>query len=110
MMERASARASYNVAMRDTVILYDTLLYGIELPALVVSAINRKTEQYYIAEEYKFRVERERRESERKKIEAGGIREFQQIVSQGISGSYPRLGGIEATPPLSQSPNSKECV
>ena len=35
------------------------LVYGIELPALVVSAINRKTEQYYISEEYKFRVERE---------------------------------------------------
>ena len=73
MMERESERASYNVAMRDTVILYDTLLYGIELPPLVVHAINRKTEQYYIAEEFKFRVEREKRESERKKIEAEGI-------------------------------------
>src|SRR5262249_651091 len=70
MMERESESQSYNVAMRDTIILYDTLLYGIELPALVVHAINRKTEQYYIAEEFKFRVERERRESERKKIEA----------------------------------------
>src|SRR5437762_10708244 len=94
---------SYNVAMRDTFILYDTLLYGIELPALVVNAINRKTEQYYISEEYKFRVERERRESERKKIEAEGIREFQQIVSQGISDSYLRWRGIEATLQLSQS-------
>src|SRR5262245_50580903 len=83
MMERESDRASYNVAMRDTVILYDTLLYGIELPPLVVHAINRKTEQYYIAEEFKFRVEREKRESERKKIEAEGIAAFQQTVSQG---------------------------
>jgi prohibitin 2 len=52
MMERESDQASYNVAMRDTVILFDTLLYGIELPALVVHAINRKTEQFYISEEY----------------------------------------------------------
>ena len=96
MMER-EGETSYNVAMRDTIILYDTLLYGIELPALVVTAINRKTEQYYISEEYKFRVEREKRESERKKIEAEGIREFQQIVSQGISDSYLRWRGIEAT-------------
>src|SRR3977135_164039 len=73
MMEREGDATSYNVAMRDTVILYDTLLYGIELPTPVVNAINRKTEQYYIAEEYKFRVEREKRESERKKIEAEGI-------------------------------------
>jgi len=109
MMER-EGEESYNVAMRDTIILYDTLLYGIELPALVVNAINRKTEQYYIAEEYKFRVEREKRESERKKIEAEGIREFQQIVSQGISDSYLRWRGIEATLQLSQSTNSKVVV
>jgi len=109
MMER-EGEESYNVAMRDTIILYDTLLYGIELPALVVNAINRKTEQYYIAEEYKFRVEREKRESERKKIEAEGIREFQQIVSQGISDSYLRWRGIEATLQLAQSTNSKVVV
>jgi hypothetical protein len=83
---------------------------GIELPAAIVAAINRKTEQYYIAEEYKFRVEREKRESERKKIEGEGIREFQQIVSQGISDSYLRWRGIEATLQLSQSTNSKVVV
>jgi regulator of protease activity HflC (stomatin/prohibitin superfamily) len=110
MMERESDRASYNVAMRDTIILYDTLLYGIDLPALVVNAINRKTEQYYIAEEYKFRVEREKRESERKKIEAEGIREFQQTVSRGISDSYLRWRGVEATLQLAQSTNSKVVI
>ena len=110
MMERESEQASYNVAMRDTIILYDTLLYGIELPPAVVLAINRKTEQYYVAEEYKFRVDRERRESERKKIEAEGIRDFQQIVSQGISDSYLRWRGIEATLQLSQSNNSKVVI
>ena len=77
--------------MRDTVILYDILVTGIELPAAIVGAINRKTEQYYIAEEYKFRIEREKRESERKRIEAEGIRDFQQIVSQGISESLSAL-------------------
>ena len=71
MMER-EGEEQYRVSMKDTFILYDTLVQGIELPEFVVNAINRKTEQYYIAEEYKFRVERERRESERKKIEAEG--------------------------------------
>jgi hypothetical protein len=83
---------------------------GIKLPAAIVAAINPKTEQYYIAEEYKFRVEREKRESERKKIEAEGIRDFQQTVSQGISESYLRWRGIEATLQLSQSTNSKVVV
>jgi len=98
---------SYRVSMNTIFILYDVLVTGIELPAAIVAAINRKTEQYYIAEEYKFRVEREKRESERKKIEAEGIRDFQQIVSQGISESYLRWRGIEATLQLSQSTNSK---
>jgi regulator of protease activity HflC (stomatin/prohibitin superfamily) len=96
--------------MRDTVVLFDTLVYGIDLPELVVNAINRKTEQYYISEEYKFRIERERRESERKRIEAEGIHEFQQIVSQGISDSYLAWRGIEATLQLAQSTNSKVVI
>jgi hypothetical protein len=109
MMER-EGEESYRVSMRDTIILYDILVTGIELPTAIVAAINRKAEQYYIAEEYKFRVEREKRESERKKIEGEGIRDFQQIVSQGISESYLRWRGIEATLQLSQSTNSKVVV
>ena len=110
MMERETDERSYNVAMRDTVVLYDTLLYGIELPPMVVAAINRKAEQYYISEEYKFRLEREKKESERKRIEAEGIRDFQQIVSTGISDSYLRWRGIEATLQLAQSSNSKVVI
>src|SRR6266480_1822985 len=109
MMEH-EGEESYRVSMRDTIILYDILVTGIELPAAIVAAINRKTEQYYIAEEYKFRVEREKRESERKKIEAEGVRDFQQTVSQGINESYLRWRGIEATLQLSQSTNSKVVI
>jgi len=112
MMEHAGEEGeeSYRVSMSTIFILYDVLVTGIELPAAIVTAINRKTEQYYIAEEYKFRVEREKRESERKKIEAEGIRDFQQTVSQGISESYLRWRGIEATLQLSQSTNAKVVV
>src|SRR5262245_6660528 len=113
MMEHAGeeeGEESYRVSMSSILILYDILVTGIELPAAIVDAINRKTEQYYVAEEYKFRVEREKRESERKKIEAEGIRDFQQIVSQGISESYLRWRGIEATLQLSQSVNAKVVV
>src|SRR5262245_61577793 len=110
MMEQEGEEESYRISLKDTIILYDTLVQGIDLPQVVAAAINRKTEQYYIAEEYKFRVEREKRESERKKIEAEGIRDFQQIVSQGISDSYLRWRGIEATLQLSQSTNSKVVI
>jgi hypothetical protein len=109
MMERGETEdyAPYRIPLYAMLNLIDTLILGIELPSAVVTAINRKIEQYYISEEYKFRVAREIRESERKKIEAEGIREFQQIVSQGISDSYLRWRGIEATVQLAQSPNSK---
>src|SRR6476646_3690955 len=110
MMEHEGEEESYRVSMRENIILYDILVTGIELPAAIVAAINRKTEQYYIAEEYKFRVEREKRESERKRIEAEGIRDFQQTVSQGISDSYLRWRGIEATLQLSQSTNAKTLI
>lgn len=105
-LERDGAGA-YRIPIRDVGVLYDTLLHEIRLPAAVTTAINRKAEQYYIAQEYVFRVDRERRESERKKIEAEGISAFQQIVSQGISDSYLRWRGIEATLELARSNNAK---
>jgi regulator of protease activity HflC (stomatin/prohibitin superfamily) len=96
--------------LRHSIEIIDTLLLGIELPTPVVAAINRKVEQLYVAQEYDFILERERKESERKRIEAAGIRDFQQIVSQGISDSYLRWRGIEATVQLSQSNNAKTVI
>ena len=61
-------------------------------------------------QEYKFRVLREAEESKRKQIEADGISAFQKTVSQGISDSYLRWRGIEATLQLALSPNSKVVV
>jgi prohibitin 2 len=64
--------APYRVPLYAMLNLIDTLILGIELPSAVVTAINRKIEQYYISEEYKFRVAREIRESERKKSRQKG--------------------------------------
>ena len=97
----------YKISLQELLIIYDTLVLGLELPAAVNAAINRKIEQYYLVQEYGFRVEREKKESERKQIEANGIRDFQQTVAQGISDSYVRWRGIEATLQLAQSPNAK---
>src|SRR6516164_254324 len=105
--EDTEENAPYKVPLDAMVNLIDTLILDIDLPSAIVTAINRKVEQYYISEEYKFRVAREIRESERRKIEAEGISEFQRIVSKGISSSYLRWRGIEATLQLAQSTNSK---
>jgi prohibitin 2 len=100
----------YNDFLQDAIQVLDTLVLSIELPPDIVAAINRQTEQYYMIQEYKFRVEREAEESKRKQIEADGIAAFQKTVSQGISDSYLRWRGIEATLLLSQSPNAKVVV
>src|SRR5580700_11220269 len=100
----------YDSFLQDAIQILDTLVLSIELPPDIVSAINRQTEQYYMIQEYKFRVQREAEESKRKQIEADGIAAFQKTVSQGISPSYLRWRGIEATIQLAQSPNSKIVV
>ena len=97
----------YNDFLQDSIQILDTLVLSIVLPPEIVSAINRQTEQFYEIQEYKFRVQREAEESKRKKIEADGIAAFQQTVSQGISDSYLRWSGIEATLAIAQSPNTK---
>jgi regulator of protease activity HflC (stomatin/prohibitin superfamily) len=100
----------YNDFLQGSIQILDTLVLSIELPAAIVNAINRQTEQFYLIQEYKFRVEREAEESRRKQIEANGIAAFQQTVSKGISDSYLRWRGIEATLLLAQSPNAKVIV
>jgi regulator of protease activity HflC (stomatin/prohibitin superfamily) len=97
----------YNEFLQDSIQLLDTLVLSIELPADIVNAINRQTEQFYQIQEYKYRVQREVEEAKRKQVEANGIAAFQRTVSQGISDSYLRWRGIEATLALAQSKNSK---
>src|SRR5262245_62128262 len=97
----------YNDFLQNSIQILDTLVLSIELPPEIVGAINRQTQQYYEIQEYKYRVEREAQESTRKQIEANGIAAFQRTVSEGISDSYLRWRGIEATLALAQSRNSK---
>jgi len=100
----------YNDFLQNSIQILDTPVLGIELPPAIVSAINRQTEQFYQIQEFKYRVEREVEEAKRKQVEANGIAAFQKTVSQGISDSYLRWRGIEATLALAQSPNSKIVV
>ena len=57
-----------------------------------------------------FRLQKETQEAQRKRIEAAGIRDFQQIVAQGISPQLLEWKGIEATETLAKSANAKVVV
>lgn len=90
--------------------LVDILITEVRLPERVREAIEKKEEQQQVQQEYVFRIEREKLESDRKRVEAEGIRDFQQTVQSGISENYLRWRGIEATLRLATSPNSKTVI
>jgi regulator of protease activity HflC (stomatin/prohibitin superfamily) len=88
----------------------DVLIKGLTVPPGVQEAIVRKNAMFHEMEEFSFRVQREQKEAERKRVEAVGIRNFQEIVSSGMSDAYLRWRGIEATLELAKSPNAKVVV
>ncbi len=93
-----------------TIHLQDTLMTSVRLPQTLRDAIERKLSESELVAQYEFRVERERLESERKQIEAEGIRNFQETVAPAITDSYLQWRGIEATLELAKSTNSKVVV
>lgn len=81
-----------------------------QLPDQLKQAINNKLTQEQRSQEMEFVLMREKQEAERKRIEAEGVRDFQTIVSQGISERLLKWKGIEATIKLAESPNAKIVV
>jgi regulator of protease activity HflC (stomatin/prohibitin superfamily) len=92
------------------IVMEKVLLRSITLPPVLSAAIEKKLESEQQFEQMRFVLEKEKREAERKRIEARGIADFQQIVSQGINENLLRWKGIEATKELAASPNSKVVV
>jgi prohibitin 1 len=86
------------------------LLRDIQLPQTLRSSIESKQQAEQEALAMNFRLQKEKQEAERKRIEAAGIRDFQQIVAQGISPQLLEWKGIEATETISKSPNAKIVV
>jgi prohibitin 1 len=86
------------------------LLRDIQLPMTLKASIEAKQQAEQEALAMSFRLQKEKQEAERKRIEAQGIRDFQQIVAQGISTQLLEWKGIEATENLAKSPNAKVVV
>lgn len=82
----------------------------IKLPAGLTASIEEKLKAEQESQRMQFILQRETQEAERKRIEAKGIADFQDIVSKGISEQLLRWKGIEATEKLANSPNSKVVV
>ncbi len=90
--------------------LLAVLIRNVELPEKIKRAISEKLEEQQKAQKMEFTLARERKEAERKAIEATGIAEFQRIVTTGITDALLRWKGIEATQALATSANAKVVV
>ena len=85
-------------------------LRQIQLPERLTKSIEEKLQAEQESQRMEFILTREKQEAERKRIEAKGIADFQDIVSKGISDQLLRWKGIEATENLANSQNTKVVV
>lgn len=99
-----------NELSKRGIIVENILLRDIQLPLALKQSIEAKQQAEQESLAMSFRLQKEKQEAERKRIEAAGIRDFQQIVAQGISPQLLEWKGIEATETLAKSPNAKVVV
>lgn len=86
------------------------LMREVSLPDNIKNAIESKLRQEQEALAYRFRLDRERSEAERKRIAAEGEAAANRIVSQSLTPNLLKMRGIEATIELSKSENSKTII
>ncbi len=78
------------------IIIQSVLLRDIELPSLVRERINAKLAADQDSQRMKFVLEKEKQEAERKKVEAKGIADAQQIIKKDLDENYLKYLWIEA--------------
>ena len=92
------------------IVVEKVLLRDIQLPDSLKRSIELKqaAEQESLA--MQFKLQKEKQEADRKRIEAQGIKDFQTIVAQGITPGLLEWKGIEATEKFAASPNAKVVI
>lgn len=86
------------------------LIRSIVLPEQIKSAIENKLQQEQEALAYKFRLDKETSEAERKRIAAEGESRANNIINNSLTNNLLKMRGIEATLELAKSPNAKVIV
>lgn len=95
---------------KNYIALKAILIRDIELPEKVKNAIEEKIEAEQSALKYTYVLEQERKEAERKIIEAEAKAESNRILNASLSSNILQDKGIEATLELANSPNSKVII
>ena len=83
------------------------LLKSITLPSGLYAAIESKLKAEQEAQQMEFVLQREKEEAERKRIEAEGERDAQNILREGITEGNIKWKSLEVLKEISTSPNAK---
>jgi len=83
------------------------VIRSIILPDSIRAAIENKLVQQQLEKTYIHILEKEKKEAERKRIEAQGITDYQNIVIQTLSPDLIKWQGVQATLELAKSNNAK---
>lgn len=86
------------------------LIRSVELPPTLKNAIEQKLQEEQLSFQYEFKLDRERKEAERKIIEAQAKADANRILAASLSENILMDKGIEATLELAKSPNSKVVI
>ena len=82
------------------------LLRNVILPAKLTTAISEKLEMEQQSQKMEFVLEKEKKEAERKAVEAEGIKKSQDIINQSLTPAYVRWYSIEMMKELAGSENT----
>jgi len=86
------------------------LIKSIQLPNNLSRAIEEKLQAEQQALRMEFVLQEAKREAERKRIEAEGVRDAQLIIAEGLTNEILQFKSIEAFLELANSPNTKVIV
>ncbi|MEW5995004.1 MAG: prohibitin family protein [Candidatus Zixiibacteriota bacterium] len=104
-------KVALQAAMADKYInIENILIRDVQIPPEISKAINFKLTADQEAQRMQFTIKKEELEAQRKRIEAQGISDFQEIVSKGITPSLLKWKGIEATLKIAEAPNTKVVI
>jgi regulator of protease activity HflC (stomatin/prohibitin superfamily) len=85
----------------------DVIVRSVELPPHISQIIEDKMAEKEKAAAYTYRLEGERKEAERKEIEATGQKRYNELLAGSLTPEILKWRGLEITRDLAKSPNAK---
>ena len=110
IVEDSIITVTTDILRQNNIELKTMLIRSINLPPNIKNAIESKLQQEQESLAYQFKLERETKEAERKRIEAEGIAAYNRILSSSLTDKILQQKGIDATLKLSESANTKTIV